>query len=253
MLIGSFIPESRRRSVSLESQKLKCHVKFLKDFAFKFAQNPIVKNSLLDSRTDDGVNKAFTDYLGLLKKGLDEDTSYTDFSIYKVMEEVETYITKIVHQYIFPSKPTLHDLSLYQKTVELGWVDLAYLKIEIPCLYEDAILESVKFLWKLEETVTPVEKLKCFTDFLDCLSYTITLLLGSNELSIDDMIPYFIFTLIKAKPRRLYSHINFTNKFRDPDKLKGQEGYCLKTLEVAAEIIKDMKHGDFDLEEQEYE
>ena len=72
---------------------------------------------------------------------------------------------------------------------------------------------------------------------MESLSNIITLLYGSNELGIDEMIPYFIFTIIKARPQRLHSHINFVNKFRNPDKLKGVEGYCLKNLEVAAEII----------------
>ncbi|KAH7885677.1 hypothetical protein F5I97DRAFT_1874306 [Phlebopus sp. FC_14] len=72
----------------------------------------------------------------------------------------------------------------------------------------------------------------------------------STPVSGDVLLPFIIFSAVKANPPRLVSHLLFTQRFRNQS-FGGEESYCLINLMAVAEFLENVDLGVLGLKESE--
>ncbi|KAF8835944.1 hypothetical protein BDN67DRAFT_974743 [Paxillus ammoniavirescens] len=72
----------------------------------------------------------------------------------------------------------------------------------------------------------------------------------SSPVSGDVLLPVIIFSVVKANPARLVSHLLFTQRFRNQS-FGGEESYCLINLMAVAEFLENVDLGALGLAESE--
>ena len=105
----------------------------------------------------------------------------------------------------------------------------------------------------MNEKRTCYEKLNCIYEIYNTINNTIKFSTGTNEdAGADDLAPIFQYIIIKSKPERFFSNINFIKCFIRPVKIKGIYGFLLTQLEFAAEFINNIDHTKVKLSEEEF-
>ena len=72
----------------------------------------------------------------------------------------------------------------------------------------------------------------------------------SSPVSGDVLLPFLIFSVVKANPHRLVSHLLYTQRFRNQS-FGGEESYCLINLMAVAEFLENVDLGALGLGDSE--
>ncbi|GJN89339.1 hypothetical protein Rhopal_002319-T1 [Rhodotorula paludigena] len=94
-------------------------------------------------------------------------------------------------------------------------------------------------LCKMNQYKAPRDKLICV---LNCCKVIFGLIrhVGSGEEGADAFIPFLIYVVIKANPQHLVSNLQYIQRFRNPEKLSGEGGYYLSSLNAAISFIESV-------------
>lgn len=65
--------------------------------------------------------------------------------------------------------------------------------------------------------------------------------LVNKDTSADSFLPLLILLLLRSNPPHLYSNIQYIQRFRSPDRLGGEGGYYLNSLEAAVGWIEGIE------------
>jgi len=63
----------------------------------------------------------------------------------------------------------------------------------------------------------------------------------NKDLSADAFLPLLILLLLRANPPHLHSNIQYIQRFRSPERLGGEGGYYLNSLEAAVGWIESIE------------
>lgn len=105
-------------------------------------------------------------------------------------------------------------------------------------------------LRKINRYRAPRDKVVCV---LNCCKVIFGLLRQtSREENADGFLPILIYVVIKAHPKNLMSNINYIMRFRNPDKLFGEAGYYLSSLQGAVSFIETLDLQSLSITEEEF-
>ena len=65
--------------------------------------------------------------------------------------------------------------------------------------------------------------------------------LVNKDTSADSFLPLLILLLLRTNPPHLYSNIQYIQRFRSPDRLGGEGGYYLNSLEAAVGWVESIE------------
>lgn len=104
---------------------------------------------------------------------------------------------------------------------------------------------------KLDQFRAPRDKIICV---LNCCKVIFGLLRhsGTDE-SADKFVPFLILTLLRANVVNLCSHVSFIQNFRNPDKMTGEAGYYLSSLQGAINFVEVMDRQSLTISDEAYE
>jgi hypothetical protein len=68
--------------------------------------------------------------------------------------------------------------------------------------------------------------------------------LVNKDTSADSFLPLLILLLLRSNPPHLYSNIQYIQRFRSPERLGGEGGYYLNSLEAAVGWIEGIEKVD---------
>lgn len=105
-------------------------------------------------------------------------------------------------------------------------------------------------LRKINHYRAPRDKVVCI---LNCCKVIFGLLRQtSREENADSFLPILIYVVIKAHPTNLISNINYIQRFRNPDKLFGEAGYYLSSLQGAVSFVETLDLQSLSITEEEF-
>ncbi|KAF4695085.1 hypothetical protein FOZ60_005823 [Perkinsus olseni] len=131
------------------------------------------------------------------------------------------------------------DAALDRKLAALNWLSLTR-HLEGPGIEEKDLEMAVKQLGLMSKYRAPRDKLVCLLNACRVITRTLE---SSDGGSADDILPTLIWVLVKARPSRLRSNINFIQAFRPPQRLSsGEDGYYFTMLTSAATFITGVSH-----------
>ena len=120
------------------------------------------------------------------------------------------------------------DRILSQRIQIFKWVEEKHLDITVSRLNPNFLSLAKQEFRKINNYRAPRDKVICI---LNCCKVIFGLLrhAGAEE-SADQFIPLLIYVVIQSNVRFLYSNIQYIQRFRNPEKLKGEAGYYLSSL-----------------------
>ena len=68
---------------------------------------------------------------------------------------------------------------------------------------------------------------------------------GASQAGADDLLPLLIYALLRAAPEHPHLTVVFIERFRDPDRLIGEEGYLLCNFAAACAFLADADASHF--------
>lgn len=105
-------------------------------------------------------------------------------------------------------------------------------------------------LKKINHFRAPRDKMICL---LNCCKVIFGLLRQSNsEENADGFLPILIYVVIKAHPQHMISNLNYIQRFRNPDKLNGEAGYYLSSLQGAISFIEALDRSSLSISDEEF-
>lgn len=76
---------------------------------------------------------------------------------------------------------------------------------------------------------------------------------SKSDAGADDFLPAFIFIVMKSNIPKLPSTVEFISRYRHPDELLSEGGYCLTNLSGAVSFLQNCGGCDFDIDADEFE
>lgn len=76
---------------------------------------------------------------------------------------------------------------------------------------------------------------------------------SGNDAGADDFLPAFIYIVLKSGIPKLPSTVEYISRFRHPDELLSEGGYCLTNLSGAVSFLHNCGGCDFDIYPDEFE
>ncbi|KAK9235669.1 hypothetical protein V1525DRAFT_256650 [Lipomyces kononenkoae] len=147
----------------------------------------------------------------------------------------------------------LRDNVLQEKERIWSWIEARHLDVEQSIIEsgERFILLAEDELLKINNYRAPRDKIICI---LNCCKVIFGLLRQTKtEESADKFLPILIYVVIKAQPRHLVSNVQYIMRFRSPDKLNGEAGYYLSSLQGALSFIESLDRTALNITDEEFE
>lgn len=66
--------------------------------------------------------------------------------------------------------------------------------------------------------------------------------MDNSEGGADTFIPILILVVLRAQPKTLISNLQYIQRFRNPDKMQGENGYYMSSLNAAVSFIERLEH-----------
>ena len=228
------------------------HVNNIEEFYQKFMKLDQVVNSTEKEDDPYKVGEAFFEYMNVIK-GIIFDTLKKEDDTENACEEIEKYITSCMYKDIFPQASSIEDMNLHQKALELDWIKPEHLDIVPANRNEDMWKLAIEAMELMETYRAPAEKLNCLLDCMSIIVNVLTLVSAGQGVSTDDSLPIIIYIVIKAKPNRLYSNLNYISKFRHSSKMIGLKGFVFQQFQSAAAFILTADNSCFSISLEDFE
>jgi hypothetical protein len=122
--------------------------------------------------------------------------------------KIDDYIMNKLHSKIFPIEPLPKDITLYNKLLELNWIKPKNI-IQKDIINYTFFSEPVSLIQKFEKSKSPISKMKMLQKTFQSIQNIIKFNLKELYLGTNQIIPIFVYILIKAKPKRLWSNLKY--------------------------------------------
>lgn len=156
--------------------------------------------------------------------------------------ELREYIMKRLYPKIFPKTPCPQDVQIMEQCNKLAWVEPKHFeKIEFIDNFDYYIEEIKKHLTNLDEWETPLKKASSFCKINDLCFKIAKHTQSIKEVAVDDTLELIIYSVIKSKPKCLYSNIKFIELFLSKEDKKGSMAFSYSNIESAYTFILSME------------
>ena len=154
---------------------------------------------------------ALTNYTEIIRENLLTDELFKDSTeeeIDDILEDIENYIIRRIYKRVYPQKQLDEDKEFYSKTCNLNWITPEQSDIKKIFVNEKLWQIAISSLNKMDNEKSPIEKLKCVQAAYQILNNSLNFSSGKDIYAgVDDLIPIFIYVIIKSKPKRIITNL----------------------------------------------
>ena len=128
--------------------------------------------------------------------------------------DLETYIFDKLYDKLFPTQRSEKDILIYNKCELSSTLEPENFFEKNEVFNETLINEASKYFEKLDEGITPDEKIKIYLKGFQIIKNLITFCTGKEENpSCNDTYPLLIYSMIIAKVKNLPTNIQYINMY----------------------------------------
>ncbi len=242
-------------------------IRSVDDFIQIFSENPLKKHlncpeTLLkikeDIETGNQKNKiyqTFNDFLDIITQSINKSDLFINDNEEErnfIREGIQNHILKKIYKSVFPKQSLKKDDEFYETTCKLSWIKPE--QLDIKKVYVNELKYAEECVSKIDTGKSVYEKLKYIADAHNTINNTIKFSTGkSSDAGADDLSPIFQYIIIKARPKRFFSNINYIKCFLGPNQVKGINGFLLGQMEFAAEFIMRIDCNKVKLNQEEFD
>ena len=220
-----------------------------------FFPNLTIYQELQDKNTLDiikelSINQKINDYFEIIKekiikKKLIELNKYD--TIYNT--KIKDYIMNKIYDKIYPFEANDKDYKIFQKTIELSWVE-PHLLLKKDYIFDNMLSEILNEFKQINIVKNPFRKLKCMIKIKENIESLIKFNEGKDkEIEEEDLNSILTYVFIKSHPLRISSDIEFTKLFCENS---GQIQNILANFESICLLIIKFSNKNFNLSPEEY-
>ena len=241
--------DNKRKEKFKKNEFIKC--KTLKELITNFPSFDLN----LDNSTE--FDKTFCDnFIRLNKKIKNNISEYFEINNKKSKDEFEKINEKImnffmssIYDQLFKSQIQEKDHKFYQKCVSCSWIELKDLIGENNLILDNFLPIIIKYIDEIETARTPKKKLELISQIKRVINDTYIFNNGKPIMEVDDYLPSFSFALIKAKPKKAVSNLNFIKVFFDSSKEQS-----VTFFESAIQFVSNLNYDQLkDISKEEFE
>jgi hypothetical protein len=244
--------EKNKKNEKFKGEKIQCSTIF--DFIKKFPnfnyyqqfQDLEIFKLVEEINLSNELNEYYKFCFSMLKKNkLFENIKNSD-ELEFINHKLQSIILTKIYDKIYPQEMCLEDIKIFQFCMKLNWIEYFHLLNKNNKIF-DNFLPKIEFLFKnIENVKNPLKKCEIFSE-INKIIYS-NILFNANEkynFDIDEKLPFFLYSIIKTKPIRIYSQIKFIDLFVDEEiKIKKGFGILIAILTCAIEKIKKFSFSD---------
>eukprot|EP01147_Barroeca_monosierra_P002595 gene2595-5509_t len=198
------------------------------------------------------------DFLDSLKDRVAEHELWKDASseeLDNANEGMEKYILSKLYRYYFQPDvcdEALQDQALADRMKILSFIRPEHLDIPEVCLqYHDQLAQAQTELIKMDSYKAPRDKAICIMNAVKLVMAVLEQ--TAAETGADTFTPLMTYVVLQAQPPNLIGNLRYVERFRDPNKLRGEMEYYLTNVMVCTEFIKKADASRFNIDRAEFE
>ena len=136
---------------------------------------------------------------------------YLEFLINKI----EDYIMCKLYYRIFPFESSYKDVKLYRNSIKLSWIEPKHLTNIIEINKYDFLNEIILNIQFLDNYHSPYSKVKHISKIFKMIEKLIKINIINDEfyLFTNQIIPIFVYCLIKSKPKKIWSNLTYIDLY----------------------------------------
>jgi len=172
-----------------------------------------------------------------------------------VLHDLENYIFRKMYKRNFPEENLEEDNIFYQKCEAYNWIKPEHLLIKEKMRNEIIWEKGIDILKNMDNEKSPIDKLNCIrsVEYLILNSINFCLCESDSIAGADDLYPIFAYLVLKSKPKRFISNINYINCFLYGEKKTNVYGQLFFKMIFARTLIEKFKRDFFNtLTDEEY-
>ena len=260
VVLADLCPHKRIESIGVltdgkPKEKNENHVGYIKEFIKRIVLFPELKQEIINPSPQNQIYNCFNDYITIVRSFILKDAIFKkdpEIEIELIVERIDDHIMKKIYNEIFPKTPIDKDISFYEQCVRLSWITPAHL--DIKKIYVNELKYAIDFVRKIDEGKSVYDKLIYIASAHNTINNTIKFSSGKDtDAGAEELSPIFQYIIIKAKPKRFYSNINYIKAFLHPSKLKGMHGFLLSQMEFSATFITQIDYKKLKISQEEFE
>ena len=243
--------------IVIEDTKKKCLIcKTIKIFTNEFPDltkyQTMQDLDLFELENNLALPEKLHDYLDIIREHLEKTKVLNEKTIDIILGKIYDYIIGKIYSRIFPREHEKDD-RIFRQTVFLTWIEPKHFFHDKNCYSFDGFLTDVShFLKKLEKEKSPTKKFSYMSKIFELIRNVVKFNGGDIMTGVDDQMPILNYSLIKARPIRIYSNCKFMELFLGDKKNKKEDSELIQLLSLC-DFICDMSHSKLiNVTEEEY-
>ena len=202
------------------------------DFKSKYEDYELKKSDLDLKKKDicllyDGFYQYLKEYLSLNFSICEKDNSSNyDIKFYLkifkkklndlLLSKVENYIMSKLYLRIFPIESSHQDIKLYKQIIKFLWIEPKHLIYEKEIIETNFFEEIISLIHNLDNLNSPNSKLIQLSIIFHAIEkFIIFSLNNNNKIISNQIIPIFVYCLIKSKPKKLWTNFTYIKYYKE--------------------------------------
>ena len=230
-----------------EAQKNKyITVKTIEAFARYFPNLTLYQSyqdiSTLDIIKELQFKKKINNYFEIIKDKICKNLKI-DENVYETIynEKIKDYVMNKIYDKIYPFEPAFKDYKIYEKSVELSWVE-PQLIINKDYIFDNMLPDILNEFKKINIMKTPHQKLKCIENLIKFNEGE------DKEIGAEEITPVLNYVFIKAHPLKIYTDLEFIKSFKE----NGKFDNYLCNIDSMCNVILDTTAKNFNITQEKY-
>ena len=153
--------------------------------------------------------------------------------------EISNIVLSKLNHKLCAKRPEVDDIKITQTCVELSWVKQEHVIPTKQVILNNFLPAAVKHLYQMEKEKSPMAKMEEILKIAELIQSTIVFSTGKQENSVDDNLPFMLYVVIKACPKKFASNVNFIDLFLDPVLKKHKLGHLLSQIKILAGMLQN--------------
>ena len=169
----------------------------------------------------------------------------------KISEKIMNFFISNIYNKLFNTSDDIKekDHNFYQKCFSCSWIELKDLIGENNLILDNFLPIIIQYINEIETARTPKKKLELITQIKRVINDTYIFNNGKPIMEVDEYLPSFAFALIKAKPKKAISNLNFIKVFFDSSKEQS-----VTFFESAIQFVSNLNYDQLkDISKEEFE
>ena len=166
------------------------------------------------------------------QKEAKKDKTVDQTQIDKVHKKVVNYILNRLYDKLYPFEPDKKDGKIFNKCIELAWVEPThFIELAYKLNLDDILPTCIRLIKQIQNEKSPFIKKELMENVNELLEHSMTIYLDQFNRTLDEKLPFMIYMVLKAQPQKLSTDLRFTKMFF-PD-----EQQTISVFESVAEYI----------------